>query len=90
MVNLFSLIKQAIMENYTPTYGEIINEDKVNTFDNAVKNMCSDEEYNQYHDLITSDTRRLLNEAQTQQTFKPKKQNQPITVPGIGDVIQVC
>ena len=28
MTNLFSVIKNAIMQNYTPTYGDLINENK--------------------------------------------------------------
>ena len=91
MINLFSLIRQTIMENYTPTYGEIISENKDNTFNNAIKNICTDEEYNQYNELMNSDRQRLLNECQsTQYSQNIKKHNQSVTIPGIGEVTQVC
>lgn len=91
MINLFSLIRQTILENYTPTYGEIISENKDNTFNNAIKNMCTDEEYNQYNELMNSDRQRLLNECQSPQYNQNiKKHNQSVTIPGIGEVTQVC
>ena len=48
MTNIFNVIKNAIMENYTPTYGDLINENTGEVFNNAIKNMCTDSEYVQY------------------------------------------
>lgn len=94
MKNVFDVIKNAILSNHTPTYGELISEsrDESNMFNNAIRNMCSDEEYEEYNTIMTQDKLRLLNENITNQ--KPQQQrkisNPSISVSGIGEVTQIC
>ena len=92
MTNIFNVIKNAIMENYTPTYGDLINENKGEVLNNAIQNMCTDEEYEQYKSIMNSDKSRSLqysNITQPLQQFKTQPINK-IVVSGIGEVNQIC
>jgi hypothetical protein len=92
MTNIFSIIKQSILNNYSPTYGEIINENKGEVFNNAVQNMCSDEEFEQYNMLKNMDKHRLL-KGSNEEINEKKMGHTPqknVNVAGIGDVIQIC
>ena len=93
MTNIFNIIKNAIMENYTPTYGDLINENKGEVLNNAIQNMCTDEEYEQYKSIMNSDKRRSLqysNITQPLQQFKNQQINKIVVVSGIGEVNQIC
>ena len=93
MTNIFKVIKNAIMENYTPTYGDLINENKGEVLNNAIQNMCTDEEYEQYKSIMNSDKSRSLqysNITQPLQQFKNQQINKTVVVGGIGEVNQIC
>ena len=93
MTNIFNIIKNAIMENYTPTYGDLINENKGEVLNNAIQNMCTDEEYEQYKSIMNSDKSRSLqysNITQPLQQFKNQPINKIVVVSGIGEVNQIC
>jgi ribose 5-phosphate isomerase RpiB len=93
MTNLFSIIKNAIMQNYTPTYGDLINENKGEVLNNAIHNMCTDEEFEQYTSIMNNDKARLQqysNTTQPSQQIKKPQMNRTITVCGIGEVNQIC
>ena len=93
MTNIFNVIKNAIMENYTPTYGDLINENKGEVLNNAIQNMCTDEEYEQYKSRMNSDKSRSLqysNITQPLQQFKNQPINKIVVVSGIGEVNQIC
>lgn len=93
MTNIFNVIKNAIMENYTPTYGDLINENKGEVLNNAIQNMCTDEEYEQYKSIMNSDKSRSLqysNITQPLQQFKNQPINKIVVVSGIGEVNQIC
>ena len=93
MTNIFNVIKNAIMENYTPTYGDLINENKSEVLNNAIQNMCTDEEYEQYKSIMNSDKRRSLqysNITHPLQQFKNQQINKIVVVSGIGEVNQIC
>lgn len=93
MNNIFNVIKNAIMENYTPTYGDLINENKGEVLNNAIQNMCTDEEYEQYKSIMNSDKHRSLqysNITQPLQQFKNQQINKIVVVSGIGEVNQIC
>ena len=93
MTNIFNVIKNAIMENYTPTYGDLINEKKGEVLNNAIQNMCTDEEYEQYKSIMNSDKSRSLqysNITQPLQQFKNQPINKIVVVSGIGEVNQIC
>ena len=81
------------MENYTPTYGDLINENKGEVLNNAIQNMCTDEEYEQYKSIMNSDKSRSLqysNITQPLQQFKNQPINKIVVVSGIGEVNQIC
>ena len=93
MNNVFNLIKNSILHNYTPTYGDLINENKQEVFNHAVHNICSDDEYNEYMSIANSDKQRLLkkSDASILTNFYKKTINQSQThISGIGDVTQIC
>ena len=93
MTNIFNIIKNAIMENYTPTYGDLINENKGEVLNNAIQNMCTDEEYEQYKSIMNSDKSRSLqysNITHPLQQFKNQPINKIVVVSGIGEVNQIC
>lgn len=93
MTNIFKVIKNAIMENYTPTYGDLVNENKGEVLNNAVQNMCTDEEYEQYKSIMNSDKQRSLrfsNITQPSQQNKSQQINKTVVVSGIGEVNQIC
>ena len=93
MNNVFNLIKNSILHNYTPTYGDLINENKQEVFNHAIHNMCSDEELNEYMMIESLDRKRLqasvTNSTSTQISKKPQIAKQQ-TISGIGEVIQIC
>ena len=82
------------MQNYTPTYGDLINENKNEVLNNAIHNMCTDEEYEQYTTIMGSDKLRLQQYSNTvQQSSQPLKKpqmNKTVIVNGIGEVNQIC
>lgn len=93
MTNIFKVIKNVIMENYTPTYGDLVNENKGEVLNNAVQNMCTDEEYEQYKSIMNSDKQRSLrfsNITQPSQQNKSQQINKTVVVSGIGKVNQIC
>lgn len=93
MTNIFNIIKNAIMENYTPTYGDLVNENKGEVLNNAVQNMCTNEEYEQYKSIMNSDKQRSLrfsNITQPSQQNKSQQINKTVVVSGIGEVNQIC
>ena len=93
MTNIFNIIKTAIMENYTPTYSDLINEKKGEVLNNAIQNMCTDEEYEQYKSIMNSDKHRSLrfsNITQPSQQNKSQQINKIVVVSGIGEVNQIC
>ena len=93
MTNIFKVIKNAIMENYTPTYNKIKKKKKGEVLNNAIQNMCTDEEYEQYKSIRNSDKCRSLkysNITQPLQQFKNQQINKIVVVSGIGEVNQIC
>lgn len=93
MANVFDIIKSVITQNYTPTYGELINESRNenNMYNNAIRNMCTDDEYEEYTMIMAQHRQRLLNENNTQNIPQQRKKNtSPISVSGIGEVTQIC
>lgn len=91
MTNIFSIIKQSILNNYSPTYGEILNENKTEQFNNAVQSMCSDDEFEQYNAIMNMDKQRLIRESQAPHQEKIIKPSQStVNIAGIGEVSQIC
>jgi hypothetical protein len=81
------------MQNYTPTYGDLINENKGEVLNNAIHNMCTDEEFEQYTSIMNNDKGRLQqysNTTQPSQQIKKPQMTKTITVCGIGEVNQIC
>ena len=81
------------MENYTPTYGDLVNENKGEVLNNAIQNMCTDEEYEQYKSIMNSDKQRSLRFSNITQPSKQNKSqqiNKTVVVSGIGEVNQIC
>ena len=93
MYNVFNIIKNHIRINDTPTYGDLLNENKNEVKQNAIKRLCTTEEYEEYKDLYNSDKKRLIDESYTElkdNYLMPSGQNKEIRVPGIGLVKQMC
>ncbi len=93
MTNVFNLIKNSILHNYTPTYGDLINENKQEVFNHAIHNICSDDEFNEYLMIEASDKKRLLSSitnSTSPQINKKTQLSKQQTIAGIGEVIQIC
>jgi hypothetical protein len=91
-MNIFDIIKNQLKRDYTPTYAEICDNKLLE--ENMVRNMCTDEDYEQYNMIMESDKKRLYNSSKPQ-INKPthiQKQRQVIdkNVFGIGDCVQMC
>lgn len=90
MYNVFDIIKNHIRINDTPTYGDLLNENKSEVRQNAIKRLCTTEEY---QELYNADKKRLIDESYTElkdNHLMPSGQNKEIYVPGIGLVKQMC
>lgn len=93
MYNIFDIIRNHIRLNDTPTYGDLLNENKNEVRQNAIKRLCTNEEYEEYKDLYNFDKKRLIDESYTElkdNYLMPSGQNKEIHVPGIGLVKQMC
>lgn len=92
-MNIFEAIKNSIMEQYTPTYGEILENNKEKMYTNAIRNSCSNEEFEQYLEETNKLKSRLLQTEKqntnqnNQKSFQQKQHN--VNVCGIGEVTQV-
>ena len=92
MNNIFDIIKHYIRKDYTPTYGELCDNKLLN--ENMVRNMCTDEDYEQYNLIMASDKKRLYSGTK-KQINKPiqiqrQRQQAETSVFGIGDCVQMC
>ena len=92
MNNIFDIIKHYIRKEYNPTYGELCDNKLLN--ENMVRNMCTDEDYEQYNLIMTSDKKRLYSSTK-KQINKPiqiqrQRQQAETSVFGIGDCVQMC
>lgn len=91
-MNIFDIIKNYIKKEYTPTYGELCDNKLLEQ--NMVRNMCTDEDYEQYNLIMESDKKRLYNRSKPQinRPTHVQKQRQVMdkNVFGIGDCVQMC
>jgi hypothetical protein len=91
-MNIFDIIKNQLKRDYTPTYGELCDNRLLE--ENMVRNMCTDEDYEQYNMIMESDKKRLYNSSKPQinRPTHIQKQRQTIdkNVFGIGDCVQMC
>ena len=92
MINVFDIINNHLKREYTPTYAEICDNKLLET--NMIRNICTDEDYEQYNMIVESDKIRLYNNTKKQINKQPQiqKQHQPLdkTIFGIGDCVQMC
>ena len=93
MYNVFDIIKNHIRINDTPTYGDLLNENKNEVKKNAIRRLCTTDEYEEYKELYNFDKKRLIDESYTElkdNYLMPSGQNKEIYVPCIGLVKQIC
>lgn len=95
MYNVFDIIKNHIRLSDTPTYGDILNENKSEAHRNAIKRMCNQDEYEEYQAIYAADKARLINESYTELKDnylmnKTNNKNEEQYIPGIGMVKQIC
>lgn len=93
MYNVFDIIKNHIRINDTPTYGDLLNENKNEVKQNAIRRLCTIDEYEEYKELYNFDKKRLIDESYTElkdNYLMPSGQNKELYVSGIGLVKQMC
>ena len=52
MYNVFDIIKNHIRINDTPTYGDLLNENKNEVKQNAIRRLCTTDEYEEYKGIL--------------------------------------
>lgn len=94
MNNIFNIINNFIHVNDTPTYGDLINENKQEVKQNAIKRLCDSQEYQEYESLYNFDKARIINENYNElkdnYIMGNIKRGNTVKIPGIGEVNQIC
>ena len=95
MNNVFNIIKQHIRLNDTPTYGDLLNENKSIANENAIRRLCTAEEYEEYKEIYNKDKNRLINESgytdlKDNYLMNTQVKEKEQFVFGIGEVKQMC
>lgn len=92
MSNIFDIINRFIRTNDTPTYGDLMNNNKNEVKNNSIKRLCNTNEYEAYNEMYNFDMKRLQDQHDLKDNYLmgSQKNGQEVNIPGIGTVKQMC